>query len=293
MQPFAPHDSPATPPVVILCGGRGTRFKEQTELRPKPMIEIGGRPILWHLMSSYASQGFREFVLCLGYKAEVIKRYFLDFAALQHSFTVELGRPSQVVYHGAGGGGAGVSGGADWKVTCVDTGEAAMTGARLKRAERFLGGGDFLLTYGDGLCDVDVARTVAFHRRHGGLCTVTGVRPPARFGELALGADHKVAEFAEKPAPPSSTAAGTTAGTAAPHGWINGGFFVLSRGFLRYVTDDDACVLEGEPLRRCAADGQMSMFPHEGYWQCMDTARDLEKLEAEWASGRAPWRRWM
>jgi glucose-1-phosphate cytidylyltransferase len=267
--------APVTPPVVILCGGRGTRFKEQTELRPKPMIELGGRPLLWHLMSCYASQGLREFVLCLGYKAEIIKRYFLDFAALQHSFTVELTRPSQVTYHG--------SSGADWKVTCVDTGEHAMTGARLKRAERFLPEGELLLTYGDGLADVDVARTLAFHRQHGGLCTVTGVRPPSRFGELALAGEHehRVAEFSEKPAP-----------GGAPHGWINGGFFVMSRGFLRYVSDDDACVLEGEPLRRCAAEGQLQMYRHEGYWQCMDTARDLEKLEAEWATGRAPWRRW-
>jgi glucose-1-phosphate cytidylyltransferase len=271
-----PQPAPPMPPVVILCGGRGTRFKEQTELRPKPMIEIGGRPILWHLMACYASQGFREFVLCLGYKADVIKRYFLDFAALQHNFTVELARPSSVTYHGASS--------PDWKVTCVDTGLDAMTGARLKRVERYLSGPEFLLTYGDGLCDVDVARTLAFHRNHRGLCTVTGVRPPSRFGELELRGE-KVQQFLEKPSSPTSG--------DAPHGRINGGFFVLSRAFLRYVNDADDCVLEGEPLRRCAADGQMSMFAHDGYWQCMDTARDLEKLEAEWASGRAPWRRWL
>jgi glucose-1-phosphate cytidylyltransferase len=258
------------PPVVILCGGRGTRFKEQTELRPKPMIEVGGRPILWHIMACYASQGFREFVLCLGYKAEIIKRYVLDFAALQSSFTVDLAHPSAVTYHGASG--------PDWKVTCVDTGLDAMTGARLKRAEQFLPGEEFLLTYGDGLSDIDVARSLAFHRSHGGLCTVSGVRPPSRFGELEL-AGAKVLQFAEKP--------------DTPHGRINGGFFVFSRAFLRYVTGDDACVLEGEPLRRCAQDGQMSMFAHDGYWQCMDTARDLEKLEAQWATGHAPWRKWL
>jgi glucose-1-phosphate cytidylyltransferase len=270
----------AMPPVVILCGGRGTRFKEQTELRPKPMIEIGGKPILWHLMSCYASQGFSEFVLCLGYKAEVIKRYFLDFAALQTSFTVDLAQPGAVAYHGAIG--------PSWKVTCVDTGLDAMTGARLKRVERFLSGPELLLTYGDGLCDVDVARSLAFHRERGGLCTVTGVRPPSRFGELEVRGD-RVARFSEKPTPGE---AGTD-GQAMPHGWINGGFFVMSRQFLRYVSDDDACVLEGEPLRRCAADGQMAMFAHDGYWQCMDTARDLEQLEAQWASGHAPWRRWL
>lgn len=267
------------PPVVILCGGRGTRFKEQTELRPKPMIEIGGRPILWHLMAFYASQGFNEFVLCLGYKAEIIKRYFLDFAALQQSFTVNLGRPSSVEYHGAGV--------TDWKVTCVDTGLDAMTGARLKRVERFLTGPEFLLTYGDGLSDVDVKKTLAAHRARRGLCTITGVRPPSRFGELEVRGD-QVLQFAEKPEPASSGA-----GTGAAHGRINGGFFALSREFLRYVEDVDSCVLEGEPLRRCAADGQMSMYAHDGYWQCMDTARDLEKLESEWASGRAPWRRWL
>lgn len=265
------------PPVVILCGGRGTRFKEQTELRPKPMIEIGGRPILWHLMASYASQGFSEFVLCLGYKAEVIKRYFLDFAALQTSFTVDLARPGAVAYHGAIG--------PSWKVTCVDTGLDAMTGARLKRVERFLSGPELLLTYGDGLSDVDVARSLAFHRSRGALCTVTGVVPPSRFGELAVRGD-KVAQFSEKPTPLGD-------GRDEPRGRINGGFFAMSREFLRYVSDDDACVLEGEPLRRCAADGQMAMFPHDGYWQCMDTARDLEKLEAEWAGGHAPWRRWL
>lgn len=268
--------SEPTPPVVILCGGRGTRFKEQTELRPKPMIELGGRPILWHIMASYASQGFREFVLCLGYKAEVIKRYFLDFAALQHDFTVELARPSQVTYHGARS--------PDWKVTCVDTGESAMTGARLKRVERYLSGPELLLTYGDGLCDVDIAKSLAFHRAQRALCTVTGVRPPARFGELELApGGERVAHFREKP----------VAQDGAPTARINGGFFVLSRAFLRYVSDDDDCVLEGEPLRRCAADGHLSMYAHDGYWQCMDTARDLEKLEAEWASGRAPWSKWL
>jgi glucose-1-phosphate cytidylyltransferase len=257
------------PPVVIMCGGRGTRFKEQTELRPKPMIEIGGRPILWHIMSFYAGQGFREFVLCLGYKAELIKRYFLDFAALQSDFTVDLHAPAAVTYHSARR--------VDWKVTCVDTGLDAMTGARLKRVERFLTGPEFLLTYGDGLSNVEVQRSLEFHRQHGALCTVTGVRPPSRFGELELQGAH-VERFSEKP--------------DVPHGRINGGFFVFSRGFLRYVTDDDACVLEQAPLSHCAEEGQMRMYAHDGYWQCMDTARDLERLEAQWASGHPPWRSW-
>lgn len=259
---------PARVPVVILCGGRGTRFREQTELRPKPMIEIGGLPILVHLMRSYASWGFREFVLCLGYKAELIKRYFLDFAAMQSDFTVDLAAPSQVRYHG----GRPV----DWKVTCVDTGLDAMTGARLARVARYLPGEEFFLTYGDGLCDVDVARTLAFHREQRKLCTVTGVRPPSRFGELET-SGARVTQFSEKP--------------DTQHGWINGGFFVCSRELLRYVEDDDRCVLEGAPLSRVARDGQMAVYRHDGFWQCMDTARDLEKLEALWASGEAPWRR--
>lgn len=265
-----PADPAARPPVVILCGGRGTRFREQTELRPKPMIEVGGRPLLWHLMSFYASQGFADFILCLGYKAELIKRYFLDFAALQTDFTVDLDAPAKVSYHG--------SSRLSWRVTCVDTGLDAMTGARLHRVARFLRAPELLLTYGDGLSSVDVNQTVAFHREHGKLCTVTGVRPPSRFGELEV-AGSRVQQFAEKP--------------DTQHGWINGGFFVLSRDFLRYVQDDDACVLEAEPLATCAREDQMRMFRHEGYWQCMDTARDLEKLEAQWASGRAPWRTWL
>lgn len=260
-------------PVVILCGGRGTRFREQTELRPKPMIEIGGLPILVHLMRSYASWGFCEFVLCLGYKAELIKRYFLDFAAMQSDFTVDLAAPTQVRYHG----GKPV----DWKVTCVDTGLDAMTGARLARVGRYLPQ-EFFLTYGDGLSNVDIASTLAFHRQHGKVCTVTGVRPPSRFGELETSGP-RVTQFSEKPEPQH--------GSHGPHGWINGGFFVCSRELLRYVEDDDRCVLEGAPLSRVARDGQMAMVRHEGFWQCMDTARDLEKLEALWASGEAPWRR--
>jgi len=256
-------------PVVILCGGRGTRFKEQTESKPKPMIEVVGRPILWHIMSFYAGHGFKNFVLCLGYKSDVIKRYFLDFAALESDFTVDLSAPGKIHYHGAST--------RDWKVTCVDTGLDAMTGARLHRVAPYLKGKEFFLTYGDGLSDVDVPRTLAFHREHGRAATVTGVRPPSRFGELVVDGG-KVNKFAEKP--------------DVEHGYINGGFFVFGRKALDYVTDDDSCILEREPLERMAADGELMVHSHHGFWQCMDTYRDLVRLEEEWNSGAAPWKNW-
>lgn len=255
--------------VVILCGGKGTRFREQTEFRPKPMIEVAGRPILWHIMSYYAAFGFQDFVLCLGYRGDVIKRYFLDFAALSSDFTVDLGNGGALTLHDAPG--------VRWRVTCVDTGEEAMTGARLWRVGKHLDGDDFMLTYGDGLCDVDLRALVAFHRAHGKIGTVTGVRPQSRFGELLTDGD-RVDRFSEKP--------------AVTEGWINGGFFVFRRAMLDYVRDDDSCILEREPLERLAEDGELRVFRHEGFWQCMDTYRDLQLLERAWSGGQAPWRKW-
>ncbi len=255
-------------PVVILCGGQGTRFREQTERRPKPMIEVMGRPILWHIMSFYAGHGYTDFVLCLGYMGEVIKRYFLDFAALQSDFTVSLRNPGEITYH--------QSVRPDWRVTCVDTGAEAMTGARLRRVARYLDCDDFMLTYGDGLSDVDVPALLEFHRAHGRLATVTGVRPPSRFGELVVEGP-AVRRFSEKP---------------VETGHINGGFFAFKRRFLDYVTDDDACILERAPLERAAEDGELMMYEHAGFWQCMDTYRDLMKLEEAWNGGKAPWRTW-
>ena len=254
--------------AVILCGGFGTRFREQTELRPKPMIEVCGRPILTHIMTSYASQGFKDFVLCLGYKASVIKRYFLDYGALNSDFTVDLRNQGNVEFHR--------SDAEDWKVTCADTGLNAMTGCRLKRVEKYIEGDEFLLTYGDGLSDVDVAETLAFHRAHGKAATVTGVRPRSRFGELVAEGD-RVAEFSEKP--------------AVEQGYINAGFFVFSRKVFDYVADDESCVLERDPLEALARDGELMIYRHHGFWQCMDTARDLELLEKHWRSGKAPWLR--
>jgi len=257
-------------PVVILCGGRGTRFREQTETKPKPMIEVVEHPILWHIMSFYAGHGFKDFILCLGYKADVIKRYFVDFAAMESDFTVDLSAPGRIHYHGAST--------RDWKVTCVDTGLDAMTGARLKRVERYLGDAkQFLLTYGDGLSDVDVPASVAFHQAHGKLATVTGVRPPSRFGELVVEGS-RVDKFSEKP--------------NVAEGYINGGFFVFNREFLKYVEDDDSCILERVPLERAAADGELMIHPHHGFWQCMDTYRDLVRLEDAWNNGNPPWRTW-
>ena len=256
-------------PVVILCGGRGTRFREQTESRPKPMIEIGGRPILWHIMSTYAAQGFSDFILCLGYKAEMIKRYFLDFAAMTSDFTVDLSAPNKPTFHSDAE--------ANWRVTCVDTGLDTMTGGRLRRIQRFVESENFLMTYGDGVSDVDVAASVRFHERHGKAATVTGVRPRTRFGELVVSGD-QVTRFAEKP--------------DVDQGYINAGFFVLNRNVFSYLGDSDETSFEREPLERLATEGELKLFTHHGYWQCMDTYRDLMQLEAQWNGGTAPWRKW-
>jgi glucose-1-phosphate cytidylyltransferase len=255
-------------PVVILCGGMGTRLKEETTTIPKPMVTVGGHPILWHLLRFYSSFGFRRFILCLGYKSEVIKNYFLNFYQLNSSFTITIG----------GGEGAVVSEPvtAPWTVSCVDTGEAAMTGARVKRIQSYVGNSRFLLTYGDGLCDVDLHRLLAFHERHKKLISVTAVHPPSRFGLLTL-AGTEVVAFAEKP--------------QTANDFINGGFLVCEPGVFDYLKDDDGCVLEREPLNRLAADGQMEAFLHDSYWQCMDTARDRDLLEEAWARG-APWKKW-
>jgi glucose-1-phosphate cytidylyltransferase len=256
-------------PVVILCGGQGTRFREQTERRPKPMIEVGGRPILWHIMSFYAAHGYADFVLCLGYMGDVIKRYFLDFAALESDFTVDLSQPGKLELHGGGR--------PSWRVTCVDTGPTAMTGARLKRVAKYLPGDDFMLTYGDGLADVDLAALVDFHHGHGRAATVTGVRPQSRFGELVVEGD-QVSAFSEKP--------------TVSEGYVNGGFFVFKRRMLDFVDNNDDCTLEREPLERVAEARELMVYKHHGYWQCMDTYRDLLRLEEAWQGGRAPWRAW-
>jgi glucose-1-phosphate cytidylyltransferase len=253
--------------TVILAGGFGTRLAEETEVKPKPMIEIGGRPILWHIMKYYAHFGHREFYIALGYKGEAIKRYVLDYAELNSSLSVSTST-GKVIRHEAERD--------DWIVHLMDTGIKTITGGRLKRLAQYLADGTFLMTYGDGVCDVDLRALVAFHRAHGKLATVTAVRPPARFGGFEFAGD-QVSRFTEKP--------------QVGEGWINGGFFVLEPGVLDYI-EGDATHWEREPLEQLARDGQLMAFRHEAFWQCMDTLRDKRLLESLWQEGQAPWKRW-
>jgi glucose-1-phosphate cytidylyltransferase len=250
--------------VAILCGGLGSRLREETELKPKPMVEIGGRPILWHIMHHYAACGFTEFVLALGYRGDAIKRYFLDYHQLRGDLSVDL-RDGSVTTH------AGPR--ENWIVHLVDTGASTETGGRVKRLAHWIKNERFLLTYGDGVSDVDIRSVLKHHEQCGRLATVTAVRPPARFGGLSF-ADDQVTEFSEKP--------------QTGEGWINGGFFVLEPKVLDYI-EGDRTILERDPLEHLTADGQLSVYLHEGFWQCMDTVRDLRLLENLFATGRAPW----
>jgi len=255
-------------PVFVLCGGLGTRIREETELRPKPMVPVGSRPIVWHIMRTYSHHGFRRFILCLGYKAEVVKSYFLNYASMNSDFTVEL-KSNNVKVHS-------VDHDQDWEVTLAFTGELTMTGARVARAAaRYLGDAPhFAVTYGDGVTDANIADEYRFHLEGKNVGTVLGVNPPSRFGELKVVGD-QVEEFSEKP--------------EFVDNWINGGYFFFKRDFLPYLSQDESCVLEREPLVRLARDGKLDMYRHRGYWACMDTQRDLEQLNKLWASGEAPW----
>jgi glucose-1-phosphate cytidylyltransferase len=253
--------------LVILAGGLGTRISEETSLKPKPMVEIGGMPILWHIMKMYAMHGITEFVLCLGYKGYLIKEFFANYFLHTADVTFDLKNNRMDVHQRTA---------EPWRVTLVDTGEATMTGGRLKRVAAYLGDDDFCLTYGDGVADIDITAQLAFHRAGGKLATVTAVRPPGRFGALALDG-HQVSSFLEKP--------------QGDGGWINGGFFVLSPRVLDHI-EDDQTVWEQAPLQRLAADGQLRAFQHHGFWQPMDTLREKNLLENLWASGRAPWKKW-
>jgi glucose-1-phosphate cytidylyltransferase len=256
--------------TVILCGGKGARLREETEYRPKPMVEIGGRPILWHIMKLYEAAGFGDFLLCLGYKGEIIKEYFLNYEAMNNDFTIRLGERHSIAYHGSH-----LEQG--WTVTLADTGQEVMTGARIKRAERHLTSPTFMLTYGDGIADIDIAALLAFHRSSGTIGTVTGVRPASRFGELRTSGE-RVLEFKEKP--------------QADEGLVSGGFFVFERAFLDYLSPDPACVLEHEPLERLVRDGQLSVYRHSGFWHSMDTYRDYQYLNQLWDRDAAPWKTW-
>jgi glucose-1-phosphate cytidylyltransferase len=253
--------------VAILAGGAGTRLAEETEVKPKPMVEIGGRPIMWHIFRHYAHYGFNEFVVALGYKGEYIKKYMSDYCALEHNMTVDFSS-STISRH--------KNYQLDWKVDLIDTGHGTLTGGRILRLKPYVGPGTFMLTWGDGVSDVNLTELLAFHRRHGKLATMTAVRPPARFGHLEFDGD-QVIKFSEKP--------------QTAEGWINGAYFVLEPGIFDYI-DGDQTQWELEPLQRLSAEGQLMAYRHTSFWQCMDTLRDKLLLQSLWDSGKPPWRIW-
>ncbi len=254
--------------VGILAGGHGTRLAEETEIKPKPMVEIGGRPILWHIMMHYSCYGYDNFVVALGYKGEVIKRYMVDYCSLNSNLTVNL-RAGRVDTHNN----EGIQ---DWTIELIDTGLNTMTGGRIKRLQPYMNNETFMLTWGDGVSTVDLDKLLAFHRNHGRLITMTAVRPPARYGHMEFDGD-RIREFTEKP--------------QTAEGWINGAFFVAEPQVFDYIDGDDT-QFEKEPLERLAADGELMAYRHDGFWQCMDTRRDKYVLEKMWESGQAPWKTW-
>jgi glucose-1-phosphate cytidylyltransferase len=253
--------------AVILAGGLGSRLSEETVTRPKPMVEIGGKPMLWHIMKIYATHGIEDFVICLGYKGYLIKEYFANYYLHTNDVSLDLASGELEIHH---------SRTEPWHLTLVDTGEKTMTGGRLKRVLGFVGDEEFCFTYGDGVSDLDISALIAFHREQGTQATVTGVRPPGRFGALGID-DERVRTFEEKP--------------PGDGGWMNGGFFVISPGIERYL-DGDETVWEQEPMRALAHEGQLAVYRHEGFWQAMDTLRDRNHLEELWRLGSAPWQTW-
>jgi len=254
--------------VVILAGGLGTRLSEETVLRPKPMVEIGGMPILWHIMKIYSSHGFTDFVVCLGYKGYVVKEYFANYFLHKSDVTIDMSDNSIKVHD---------SQAEPWKITLVDTGNDSMTGGRIKRVQPHVGNEPFMLTYGDGVSDINISALVKFHESHGKLCTVTSVQPSGRFGALNLTDDQTVQSFLEKPK-----------GDGA---WINGGFFVCQPEVFNYI-DGDSTIFEKQPMERIAADGEMKAFNHTGFWKPMDTIRDKHELEEDWQQNKAKWKTW-
>lgn len=253
--------------TVILAGGLGTRLAEESASKPKPMVEVGEHPIIWHIMNIYASQGFHEFVVALGYKGEMIKDYFLNYHRLRNDLSINLKDGSVEVHNAIR---------EDWQVHLIDTGQSTLTGGRLKRLQSHVGSETFMMTYGDGVANVDIPAALAFHRRMGRLATVTAVRPPARFGGLQFEGD-LVSAFSEKP--------------QTGEGWINGGFFILEPGVFDYLASDQTS-FERDPLERLASEGQLATYCHDGFWQCMDTLRDVRLLNDLWASGNPPWKLW-
>lgn len=256
--------------VVILCGGLGTRIREETEFHPKPMVEIGGKPILWHIMKIYAYYGFKDFILCLGYKGEMIKEYFYNYEVLNNDFTVELGNHKSIEIHS----GYGEKG---WRITLADTGDKALKGSRIKRVEKYIDGEQFMVTYGDGVADIDINDLLKFHQSHGKLATLTGVRPLSRFGELTV-RGKQVLEFSEKP--------------QSGKGIINGGFFVFNRQIFYYLENRDDCDLEYGALEKIASEGQLMVYEHDKFWYCMDNIRDMDYLNKLCMQSKGPWMVW-
>jgi glucose-1-phosphate cytidylyltransferase len=257
-------------PVVILAGGQGTRLREETEYRPKPMVDIGGRPIIWHIMKLYAHYGFNRFILCLGYRGNMIKEYFLNYEAMNNDFTIQLGVQSCVSYHSSHNE-------QDFTVTLADTGQDTMTGSRIKRIQRYIDTDTFMVTYGDGVGNINIQALLKAHHDHQRLATVTAVKPISRFGMLDLDKDNQVTKFAEKPQVNSRTSAG---------------FFVFNRGVFDYLSDDPSCTLENEPLEKLTRDEQLVAYPHDGFFYAMDTYRDYLVLNELWKNGNAPWAIW-
>ncbi len=257
-------------PIVILCGGLGTRLREETEFKPKPMIEIGEKPILWHIMKSYAHYGFNEFILCLGYKGELIKEYFYNYEILNNDFTIEFNGNKSIEVHSNYTE-------IDWRITLVDTGNKALKGARLKRIEKYIKGSQFMMTYGDGVANVDISSLLAFHNEHRKLVTVTGINPASRFGELKINSN-QVEKFSEKPEITSRL--------------ISGGFFVFNKGVFDYLSAEDDCDLEIGALEKIASKGQLMVYKHTGDWVCMDTLRDMDYLNELWNENKAFWKVW-
>ncbi len=255
--------------VAILCGGVGTRLREETEFRPKPLVEVGGRPILWHIMKLYAHHGFRDFVLCLGYRGSMIKEYFLNYEAMNNDFTICLGKESRLEYNDNHEE-------QNFRITLADTGLETMTGGRLRRARKYLSDDCFMVTYGDGVSDVDIRGLVEFHKSHGRLATVTTFRPASRFGILDINSDNQVQNFIEKP---------------KSDAWASAGFFVFQREVLDYL-DDDQCILEHQPLERLARERQLIAYHHDGFFYAMDTYREYQILNDLWKNGLAPWKVW-
>lgn len=256
--------------VVILCGGKGTRLKEETEYRPKPMVKIGPYPIIWHIMKIYAYYGFNDFILCLGYKGEIIKEYFLNYESMNNDFTIKLGNHNDIEFHSSHSE-------KDWKITLADTGEETQTGARIKRVEKYIDTDLFMVTYGDGIANINIEEVVKYHQLHGKMATITGVHPPSRFGELGI-EENRVVRFNEKP--------------QVMEGIISGGYFVFTKEFLNYLSTEEDCILEREPLENVTKEGQLMAYRHEDFWQCVDTYRELEYLNHLWKNNEAPWKKW-